>query len=311
LIVALMPLVGLPRALGDDWWWYRAGVDNLVAGRPLYDLRLLTGPYDYTADVNRNSFNMPPYILPAIAPFAALGGLGLWVWVAALDVAMVGSVMLVSPRRHRALVVALVLCSPPAVARLVWGNIGNAVLLGISLWLIGRERRSSVAMTIGLMLASVKVLPAIPLAIVMFRERAWRPLIAAATILGGVTIGLSLATGRNLISDFILTIANIVQIAPFNLAPSAFLGHSAEIRALSLIALGLLALRRPTVLTIAAMEIATFGLVTNLYSDWLLIPVLIVLFEARKRELARAVTVSAPITLSPVLQSFGSGLRWR
>src|SRR6185295_13792615 len=45
IIVVLVRFAGLPIQAGDDFLWYRNGVDRLVAGLPPYDPRLLAGSY--------------------------------------------------------------------------------------------------------------------------------------------------------------------------------------------------------------------------------------------------------------------------
>jgi hypothetical protein len=273
--VAQIPFFSLPPELGSDWWWYVTGVHNLAAGEPLYDPRLLAGPYNFVDPANIYAYNMAPWVIAMIAPFAALGEAGRSSWLIAMDLATALAIMLCLPARHRTLAAALLLASPVALMLFAWGNVGSLVLLGVAVWLVGWRRGSNTLMAVGLVLASVKVLPAIPLALVMLRERRWVPVAAAAAVTGGVTIALMLATGRNVLEDSVLTLANIDQLAWHNLAPSLYVGHATEIRAACIIVIAALAMQRPRYWTIAAMELAACGLVTNLYLDWLLVPVLI------------------------------------
>jgi hypothetical protein len=193
--------------------------------------------------------------------------------------------MLALPGRHRILSTGLLLASTPVLMLLVWGNIGSIALLGVGIWFVGWRRGSDRLMGAGLLLASVKVLPAIPVALVMLREGRWRPVAAVAALAIGVTAALSAATGRNVLADFALTIGNIRQVGALNLAPSSYLGHPTEIRIAAVAAIGLLALMRPRPWTIAAMLLATCALITNLYSDWLLLPVLVLLGSVASRSM--------------------------
>jgi hypothetical protein len=282
VIFALMPSSAWPVKPGIDWHWYASGIANLVGGRPLYDTRLLAGPYDFWTPENAYAYNMAPWVVPLIAPFAALGDLSRWAWLVAMDLAIAVALLLVLPTRRRLLILALFLVSTPILMLFVWGNIGALVVLGVALWLVGRERGSERLMAVGLVLASVKVLPAVPLVLLMLRERRWRPVIAAAVVTGGVTLALTVATGRSVLADFALTILNIKPVEGANLAPSFYVGHMTEIRAASIAAVGLLALRRPSLLTLAFMELAICGLVTNLYGDWLVAPAMILVFAIRE-----------------------------
>jgi hypothetical protein len=101
-------------------------------------------------------------------------------------------------------------------------------------------------------------------------------------VTGAVTLTLTLATGRNVLADFALTILNIQQVEGANLAPSFYVGHTTEIRAASIAVVALLALRQPSLVNLAVMELAVCGLVTNLYSDWLVAPAMILIFAIRE-----------------------------
>jgi hypothetical protein len=282
VIFALVPSSSWPVKPGIDWHWYASGITNLAGGRPLYETRLLTGPYDFWTPENVYAYNMAPWVVPLMAPFAALGDLSRWAWLVAMDLATAVALLLVLPARRRLLILALFLVSTPILMLFVWGNIGAVVILGVSLWLVGRERGSETLMAVGLVLASVKVLPAVPLVLVMLREGRWRPVIAAAIVTGAVTLTLTLATGRNVLADFALTILNIQQVEGANLAPSFYVGHTTEIRAASIAVVALLALRQPSLVNLAVMELAVCGLVTNLYSDWLVAPAMILIFAIRE-----------------------------
>ena len=282
LMVALaylvqFPFFSLPLELGSDWWWYRDGIDNLAAGGPLYDSNLLVGPYTFVDPAHVYSYNVAPWVVAIVAPFVALGDFGREVWFVAMAVATGLAILLCVPSRHRLVAAVILLLSPAVLMLLAWGNLGSLVVLGVAIWLVGWRRDSNKLMTVGLILASVKILPAVPLAVVMLRERRFTSVAIAAVVTGGITVALSLATGRNVLADNAVALTNIGQLPMYNLAPSAFLGHPTEIRIGAVVALVALAVPRPTYWTILAMELVVCAFVTNLYLDWAIAPVLIAL----------------------------------
>ena len=294
IAVVLVRFAGLPIQAGDDFLWYRTGVDRLVAGLPPYDPRLLAGPYSFIAPENFYAYNMAPWLIPVVAPFTLLPpDTGRWAWLVAMDVCVAAAIVLVLPERHRVLIAVLLILSTPVLMSLVWGNLTGLVMLGLALWLRGRERGQEPLMALGLVLASLKLLPAVPLALAMLREGRWRSVAASAVVVGAVVGVLVLLTGRNLLVDFAQTISNIRLEPSQSIAPAAFLGPIAlvPVRILCGLAILAIALRSSSLLAVAAMELLVCGLVTNLYVDWLLAPVLVFIFALRSRDPGRAAPV--------------------
>jgi len=294
ITVVLVRFAGLPIQAGDDFLWYRTGVDRLVAGLPPYDPRLLVGSYSFVAPENFYVYNMAPWLIPVVAPFTLLPpDPGRWAWLIAMDVCIAAAILLVLPERHRLLIAILLILSTPVLMSLVWGNLTGLVMLGIALWLRGRERGNEPLMALGLVLASLKLLPAVPLALAMLREGRWRAVAASAAVVGVVVGFLSLVTGRNLLVDFAQTISNIRLEPSMSIAPAAFLGPAAllPVRIVCGLAILVVALRSSSLLAVAAMELLVCGLVTNLYVDWLLAPALVFIFALRSRDPRRAARV--------------------
>ena len=291
ITVVLVRFAGLPIQAGDDFLWYRNGVDRLVAGLPVYDPRLLAASYSFVAPENFYAYNMAPWLIPLVAPFTLLPpDAGRWAWLVAMDICIAAAIVLVLPERHRLLIAILLILSTPVLMSLVWGNLTGLVMLGIALWLRGRERGNEPLMALGLILASLKLLPAVPLALAMLREGRWRAVAASALIVCLVVGFLSLGTGRNLLVDFAQMISNIRLEPSMSIAPAAYLGPDAllPIRIACGLAILVIALRSSSLLAVAAMELLVCGLVTNLYVDWLLAPALVLIFALRSRDPERA-----------------------
>jgi len=297
IIVVLVRFAGLPIQAGDDFLWYRNGVDRVVAGLPPYDPRLLAGSYAFNAPENFYVFNMAPWLIPIVAPFTLLPpDAGRWAWLVAMDVCTAAAIVLVLPERHRLLIAILLILSTPVLMSLVWGNLTGLVMLGVALWLRGRERGRDGVMALGLILASLKLLPAVPLALAMLREGRWRAVLASGAIVGAAVGVLMLITGRNLLVDFAQIISNIRLDERTSIAPAAFLGPASllPIRIACGLAILVIALRSSSLLAVATMELLVCGLVTNLYVDWLLAPAFVFIFALRARDRGQAAWSTRP-----------------
>ncbi len=169
-------------------------------------------------------FNMPPWFLPLVVPAAALPAiLGATVWWLTIVIAMTLAVVLAVPSRHRLLTIALLVTSTPLWMVVAWANAEALVVLGLVVWVIGVRQNRSSLLAVGVFLASIKIVPAVPLAIYMVRTGRTRPLIAATAAAVGVVLGLCLITGSNVLSDFLVAFQNIEQVIATNVAPSVLL----------------------------------------------------------------------------------------
>lgn len=159
--IVLVPFASYPSPLGSDWAWYRNGIDRLAGGQPIYDQSWLLGPFNYVGPGNVFQFNQAPWLLPIVAPFVLLPEPAAMVgWLVFMDAAVLLALALVIP--NRAPVVALVLLQPAVLMSLAWGNIEALVILGVALWIHGQRRELVRLEVIGIVLASLKVVPAIP-----------------------------------------------------------------------------------------------------------------------------------------------------
>ncbi len=298
----LIPYARYPSTIGADWTTYRDGFDRLVHGLPLYDPSLLAGPYDYLAPAVQGMFNMPPWFLPLVVHAAVLPGLaGAVVWWLTIVVAAALAIVLAVPRRHRLLTIALLLASTPLWMIVAWGNAEALVLLGLVVWVIGIRKDRPGLLVIGVFLASIKVVPAIPLAIYMVRTGRIRPLLVAAGAAVAIVLLLSLTTGRSVLSDFVVAFQNIEQVADTNIAPSLFLrsllpGIDAVVvtRALVAVMLGLFLLVPITLFDVVWMELLVCAFPVNLFSFWLLAPVVVGLAAYRFASAADGLPWSNP-----------------
>ena len=226
LALALIPLTSYPTSPGSDWLWYRNGIDRLVTGQPLYDPAWLLGPFNYLATANLYQFNQPPWMLPLVAPFVLFPEpLATYAWLAFSDAALLLALALVVPRWP--LLIVAVLLLPPILMSLAWGNVEAMVALGEALWIVGRRRSSWAAETVGIVLASLKVVPAIPLILFSLRSRRWKAAALSLLVAGAITAAVSAASGRELLEQFVRLTANTQPVLDRdNLSPAAWLGGS-------------------------------------------------------------------------------------
>lgn len=297
----LILFASYPAAPGADWPWYRNGIERLIAGQPLYDPTWLAGPYDYLAPANYFQFNQVPWLIPIVAPFAVLPEpIASWVWLAFTDAAMLLALALVIPRWPP--LVVIVLLSPPVLMSLAWGNTGALVALGVALWISGQRHKSPALETAGIVLASLKVLPAIPLVLLALRARRWSAAIASALIALVVSIAVSVLVGQNALEQFIRIAANIEPVLNrLNISPAAWLGASPTdylvVRGIALVAVLLTMIRvKNDLAALALLELACCFLATNPYVDWLVVPGLAILAWAPvRRTVLRRAGSSVPL----------------
>src|SRR5664280_596263 len=98
-------------------------------------------------------------------------------WWAAMSTALIAAFLLVWPRLpfpRGPLLGLVIVLSPPFVMGMSWGNMGSLPVLGVALWFVGWRRDWWWLEAVGIALASMKILPAIPLiAWSTLRDRWW------------------------------------------------------------------------------------------------------------------------------------------
>lgn len=275
LILFAVAFAGWPIQFGDDWLWYRNGIDRLATGQPLYKPEWLAGSYNYVSSENFYQFNQVPWLLPIVAPLSILPApIDRFAWLIAMDVALVAAIALSFGRRAARrwpLLLALAFWAPTLMC-VVWGNIENLVTLGVVLWFAGQRKGSRGVETIGIVLASLKVVPAIPLILMSLKARRISPVVAAGTIIAVMTVPAVILRGLDVIPSFLRITANIAQLdVPQNLSPAIWTDIPLSIvRIGAVIAMvAAISIRRDW-LAVALGELAACGLVINLYADWLL-----------------------------------------
>jgi hypothetical protein len=289
LILFIVAFAGWPIQIGDDWLWYRNGIDRLAAGQPLYKAEWLAGPYNYVSDENFYQFNQVPWLLPIVAPVSILPDpIDRFTWLAAMDAALTVAFALSFGNRagrRWPVLLTLVLWAPTLMC-IVWGNIENLVVLGVALWFLGQRRGSRGMETAGMVLASLKVVPAIPLILLSLKSRRIAPVVAAGTIVALMTVPAVLLRGLDVIPSFLMATVNIAPLdIPQNLSPAIWMGIPLSlVRSGALLAMITAILIRRDWLATALAELTTCGLVTNLYADWLLPCVLPAIARSRETE---------------------------
>ena len=245
-------------------------------------------PLNYTAPSNFFGFNQAPWLLPITAPFAMLPRTGCAHGMAGGDGhrSRDGPLPFL-PRRPW---VVLLFMSAPVWMSLVWGNVEALVALGLAAWLVGRQRASGTLMTVGILLTSLKVAPAIPLVILTARSGRWRPIVAAIGLLAAWTFTLTVVSGTNVMADFVQVTANIEPVTSrLDLATAIYLGATpAAYLAVRIGALAACLLMAGMVTSdlaaLVGMQTVCCLLATNVYADWLLIPLLAGLAWLAERE---------------------------
>jgi hypothetical protein len=285
VVVAIWSIVvaRYPSVIGADWIAYRDGVDRLVDGRPVYEPMLMLGPYDYVTPAFGDFFNMPPWFLAIAGPASMLSApLDRLVWAATVAASLGIAFAITVPRRYRSTLLPVLLVFTPVWMTLAWGNATAIVVLGVALWVAGVRRGSTSLLVFGIVLASLKLVPAIPLALYLLRAGRLRPVVLAAALIGGLTIAFSLAAGQNLVHDFAVMFANIRQTPDTNLAPSVYLARLLPdldavliVRVVAITLIALLAFRRPSLAVVAGMELLVLALPLNVSSFWILHPMVV------------------------------------
>ena len=291
-VLVAIPFARYPSYVGVDWSTYRRGLADLLNGSPLYRPELALGPYDYLSPVFANAFNMPPWFVPATLPVVLLpDSVERPIWLLLVAAMLVMAFALVLPRRDRVLWAGLAACASFVWMTLAWGNASALVALGIAIWAAGWRLGSPRMRVVGLLLASVKIVPAVPLAIYELQMRQWRAVAWSAALVGATVAVLTVATGANVLFDFAVAFANIRQVTDTNLAPSSLLSSvvpgvdaSLLVRLAAVVTLAGLAAKPASLYRVAAMELVVCALVQNVFSFWLLHPLVAALAAVRADE---------------------------
>jgi hypothetical protein len=160
-VAPLLAFVTWPPRIGDDWLWYRDGIDRLAAGLALFEPDWLIGPFNYLDPSEYYKWNQMPWLLPLVAPFALLPEpVDRIAWTVAMAAILATAIFWVVPNRIHA--VAL-LVWPPSLMTIAYGNTESLVVMGVAAWLVGSRRNSELYEAAGIVLASFKIFPAIPL----------------------------------------------------------------------------------------------------------------------------------------------------
>jgi hypothetical protein len=201
--------------VGEGWLWYRNGIERVATGQPLYKPEWQAGPYDYTSPEKDKQFNQVPWLLPIVAPIAVLPEpVARYAWLIITDAALALALALSLGRRPtcRLPVLLALLLWAPTLMCLVWGNVENIVILGFVLWFVGHRRRSRRIETAGIVLASLKIVPAIPLVLFSLKEARWSSVVGAALAVALMTVPAILTDGPQVIPVFVTITGNIMQI---------------------------------------------------------------------------------------------------
>jgi hypothetical protein len=287
-----VPFARYPSIAGADWDTYRNGIAAVLDGRGLYRPDLALGSYDYLSAEFANAYNMPPWFAPVALPILAMPDvLERPAWILVTGLILVAAFALVMPLGDRVIWVALAASMSFAWMALTWGNASALVALGIAIWMAGLRRHAPWMEVAGIVVASIKIVPAIPLVVYHLQTRNVRPLLLAAAVLAGISGILMVWTGTNVVLEFAIAFSNIRQVSETNLAPASLLAPALPgldlvfiVRILSLAALVWLAAQPPSLYRVAAMELVVCGLVSNVYAFWLLHPVIAALGAVRADE---------------------------
>jgi hypothetical protein len=276
-VAPLLAFVTWPPRIGDDWLWYRDGVDRLAAGLPLFEPDWLIGPFNYLDPSEYHKWNQTPSLLPLVAPFAVLPEpIDRFAWTVAMAAVLATAVFWVVPNRLHAMAL---LVWPPSLMTIAYGNTESLVVLGVAAWLMGSRRNSELYEAAGIVLASFKIFPAVPLVLLSLRNGHLRSLAYAAAALLALNAPAMLAGGIDVIRQFFVISLHMTQVLVIhNLSPAMWLQLPIEVvRAIAGIAVvGALAIKRDW-LAMGIGQLAAVAIPLNTYVPWLIPPALAVL----------------------------------
>jgi len=286
---------------GSDWLWLADGLDRLAAGLPLNRPEYVAAPFSQLPNGPAYTWSLhPPYNATLFSPSLLLPialRQGAWTWLMAA--AMAAATWLAWPRRlwwGTHLLVAAAVLAPPVlglVDQIHFANPNALVVLGVVLVWHGRRRASLGLIAAGLVLAAVKITPAVAMAAWLLAARhgaatGGRGVLLAAVAVLALTVPV-LLLDPGVLGDTIRVQLNLVPWdGPSNLAPQMLLAPilgadpAALIsRAVGLGLIGLILVRRldgPGGFLIAASS--PLLLTPQLWSHWFLIPAAAALLAA-------------------------------
>lgn len=322
LAMNLMALAGDPTAaFGSDWYWYVDGPDRLFAGLPLFDPRLLAGPYMQLDPEFVFTWNQAPSLVAPIALIEVVvpDQLEVAFWSGLMLASIAAAFAVVWPsglsRRATVMLALLLAVLPPLLWGFWWANASCVVALGTGLVIAGERRGSDRLIVAGLLLAGVaKILPAVPLVIwLLARRRPVRPIVIATAIGGALLLPVLVVTGPAVLGEFLVITQNaVIAGSGSNVAPMVYLSFvfgkngAALISYVAAAPVALYALRRRSDLAMLFwLTIACDLLVQNLWIHWLITPLVIavaMIGPVAKRRLELAAggdVVAAPAGSSP------------
>ena len=183
--------------------------------------------------------------------------------------------------------VALV-CTAPVLMGLAWGNLQSVTTLGVGLYWYGRRRRSDTLMGVGIAIAAVKVIPAIPLVVfALLRDRRLRPCVIGGLLVAAWTLPIMLASGQLLVTlDFLRVAVNMEAVRWVkNLSPALWApGGIWAVRLVASLAGAIVLARvRDDAAAFTLLLLLACAFVQNLYGDWFLMPIvgLLAMLSAR------------------------------
>jgi hypothetical protein len=301
---------------GSDWRWLQDGYDRLAQGLPLTRPEYVTGPWSQfppPSHAPTYAWSLhPPYSATLYAPMLLIpDGIRQLAWVAIMAAALVAAVVIAWPRRlwwPTGLLLIAAYLHPPIdglwlglVDQVHYANPNALVVLGVALVWVGRKRGSMALMTIGLVLASLKILPAVTLGLwlLVARDRpepARRAVFVSVVICGALTVPV-LFLDPTVIQDTIRSQFNLIPWSGgSNFAPvvrwAGMLGADGAAlvsRAIGAALAGIVVIRRldgPGGFLLAA--IAPLFLTPQLWAHWFLIPGIAVLATAPEWRILRA-----------------------
>lgn len=278
---------GYDRALPDDRHRERLALvprrtRRVLIAAPLYDPAGTAGEFDYLA--LGPQWNQPPWALPVAFIFYPFGQQSWWL---AMLVALACGLALVWPRLPfpwGLLLLATVALSAPILTNVVWANMHALVVLGYAFWFVGRERGHDGLQALGIALASLKFVPAIPLiAWCLLRDRTVRPVLLGLGTSFLLVLPALVYGGPGVLTDFARTLASFgVVDSDKNLSPmrlvDPWIVRGVVIGGCALV----LARVRSAAAGVGLLAALTAFLVPNLYVQWALGPLVAFLFYVRR-----------------------------
>jgi hypothetical protein len=304
-LVARLPELAGASDWGSDWRWLEDGLQRLAAGEPLTRPAYVAGPFSQFVPGPTYTWSLhPPYTATLIAPSLLLpAALRAPAWTLLVAAALAAALWTAWPRglwRGTHLLVAAAFLGPPLVGlsaglvdQLHYANPNGLVALGIVTTWSGRRRGSPALIALGLVLAAIKVVPAVALGTWLISTRHNR----RPSLIGLAAAGLALAAltapvlliDPGAVGDTLAAWANLVPTdGATNLAPRVGLASLLGLTAGTLLSEGVAVALLGLVLArhldgaggLVIATSATLLLTPQLWSHWFLVPAVAVLVAA-------------------------------